>query len=525
MTNTERRRERPCVNRQDWDPLGPMPERHATIAMDLAYDESRMALIRLGFKPSSMDEKWFIYFADDQLYFHRSWTGNLIFILPFKFGGDGLWHADHAIASRDPETYEPNPDEEEERRLIQQLIENFLLDFDDSAGDGFLASLKQAMQPNYLGSPQVVRDAITPLFAARVGWWLHLQDKSMPTVALSEVADTENAIARIFAGEDPDYTAMPWHDIDQLGQSAITRFNLNADYCADESMLFVMVESVSAISLAITSLLKAYLADPVADWPEAVQQLHRMQEFVEAVMLGTADIAYPSNKTLRDFGWQGVSKLETDDATPTDPYTHPKRNEKGQTVTIKQPHTASSPGTWSNSDAILSFVPGGKCPGVLNGTPFNTWKNPPGGDGWDDIDGQIELDEPTMYLKGNKLPASGVVIEEPDGRVWVASPTNRFGGYINTFPKGKASDEVSLQANAIKEAFEESGLRVRIVGYIGDVERSTTVTRYYRAIRVGGRPVDMGWESQAVHLVPRNRLPEFLDSQYDRKVISLAFDA
>ena len=123
-----------------------------------------------------------------------------------------------------------------------------------------------------------------------------------------------------------------------------------------------------------------------------------------------------------------------------------------------------------------------------------------------------------MVVKPGLRAASGVVIEEPDGRVWLVSPTNAFGGYKNTFPKGKVDPGLSLQANAIKEAYEESGLRVEITGYLVDVDKTTSTTRYYTARRVGGVPIDMGNESEAVVLVSKKDLIESLNQPVDHKV-------
>ncbi len=394
--------------------------------------------------------------------------------------------------------------------------------------DGLAAALELASRPNYLGSPQVVRDVITPLFASKVGWWLHLQDPSMPALSASEVQEVEQRIASIFAGENPEYTAMPWRSVEQLGQSAVARFNLNADYCAGESMFFVMLESVSAVALAINSLLKDYLADESGQWSEAIRQLHELQKFVESVLLGTADVTHPG-KTLSDFRWQSPEVEEEGDVEeegPIDPHIHPCPNDKGQVVHIKHPHTATPENTWSDSNAIATFVPGGDCPRSINGISCESWENPPEGQEWDEVDGLMdELEEPALDSPIGLKAATGCVIEEPDGRVWLVSPTNEHGGYKTTFPKGTLDedDDLSYQANAIKEAYEEAGLQVRIIGFIGDVRRTTSVTRYYRAVRMGGMPVDMGWESQAVHLVPINKLAEVLDSPYDRKVMALAY--
>ncbi|WP_326491263.1 NUDIX hydrolase [Paraburkholderia sp. HD33-4] len=114
--------------------------------------------------------------------------------------------------------------------------------------------------------------------------------------------------------------------------------------------------------------------------------------------------------------------------------------------------------------------------------------------------------------------AAGVVIREPDGRVWVVAQTNGFAGYEATFTKGTAVGK-SLQAIALAEAFEESGLKVRLISHLADVKRSQSYTRYYLAERIGGNPADMGWESQAVSLVPTGQLPAVLNHPNDKAII------
>jgi hypothetical protein len=45
------------------------------------------------------------------------------------------------------------------------------------------------------------------------------------------------------------------------------------------------------------------------------------------------------------------------------------------------------------------------------------------------------------------------------------------------------------------------------------------VTRFFLARRVGGTPSAMGWETQAVWLVPLARLADLAPSDYDAPVI------
>lgn len=202
---------------------------------------------------------------------------------------------------------------------------------------------------------------------------------------------------------------------------------------------------------------------------------------------------------------------------------HPKPGEDGKPVLVKWPHHASTPSTWHNADAVATFVPGGDAPTAINGVPLRRWKDHPRtAEGWDYDDGvNDEIHEPPFHLAPGKKAAAGVIIEEPDGRVWLTAPTNGFGGYDATFPKGTAEHGLSLQANAIKEAFEETGLRIRITGFIGDFERTTSKARMYRAVRVGGTPVEMGWESQAIHLVPKGDLYEHLNGDADHPIAEL----
>ena len=56
-----------------------------------------------------MEDKWFIYWNDNTLYFHRSWTGMCLYIVHFEAARDG-----HKIISadinRDPDQYNETSD-------------------------------------------------------------------------------------------------------------------------------------------------------------------------------------------------------------------------------------------------------------------------------------------------------------------------------------------------------------------------------------------------------------------------------
>ncbi|MFC7694899.1 hypothetical protein ACFQY5_40455 [Paeniroseomonas aquatica] len=103
----------------------PMPARKSLITLDLAFSAFDSYLIRRGFSPIEMENKWFIYFKDSGLFLRRSWTGRLIYHVAFQERGDTLY-ASHAHANRDPEQW-PNGSDEYDRRELLALINILLL--------------------------------------------------------------------------------------------------------------------------------------------------------------------------------------------------------------------------------------------------------------------------------------------------------------------------------------------------------------------------------------------------------------
>ncbi len=200
---------------------------------------------------------------------------------------------------------------------------------------------------------------------------------------------------------------------------------------------------------------------------------------------------------------------------------HPQPDERGRAVLISSPSLPTAPASWLDPAQVATVIPLGALPPMLNGVPFAPWIDAPAtNEAWGEVAGQADIAEPPFELPPSRSPAAGVVVVEDDGRVWAVSPSNRFGGYDATFPKGRVDPGVNLQATAIREAFEESGLRVEILAHLVDSPRTLTYTRYYLARRVGGNPALMGWESQAVHLVPQADLANLLCNPNDRIVIA-----
>lgn len=199
---------------------------------------------------------------------------------------------------------------------------------------------------------------------------------------------------------------------------------------------------------------------------------------------------------------------------------HPCPDDDGRSVLIRQPSTPTPLSSWSDPRELATVVPGGALPAALNGLPFAPWTGAPDtAQGWSACAMEVALDEPPFVLPAGLAAAAGAVILEDDGRVWLVAPSNRFGGYAATFPKGRVDPGTSLQCAGVREAFEESGLQVRIEAFLLDIRRTQTYTRYYIARRTGGSPACMGWESQAVHLEPIARLRQLAVHPNDAPVI------
>lgn len=201
---------------------------------------------------------------------------------------------------------------------------------------------------------------------------------------------------------------------------------------------------------------------------------------------------------------------------------HPRLDDDGLPVALHFPTPATPVDHWLDPWQAATVIPHGALPAALNGIPFRVWAEAPQDDaGWAAAPRQdAAFDEPPFVPAPGKRVAAGVVVLEDDGRVWVVHPSNAFGGYSATFPKGTQDPGMPLRVTAIREAFEETGLRVALTGFLADLTRSRSRTRYYLGRRVGGCPSDMGWESQAVSLVPRALLQTVLVNPNDASLVA-----
>ena len=163
---------------------------------------------------------------------------------------------------------------------------------------------------------------------------------------------------------------------------------------------------------------------------------------------------------------------------------HPRPDEGGTPVLLRHPSTPTTPATWLDPAAVATVVPDGPLPPRLLGVDLSpAVALPTDVAGWEALAAAGPVfEEPPYPAVATLRAAAGVAIEERDGRVWLVAPSNAFGGYASTLPKGRVDPGLSLRATAVKEALEETGLLVQLTGFLLDCRRTNTLTRYYRAL-------------------------------------------
>lgn len=112
------------ATRGDWD-IQPLPEQRAVLYTDRTYTPLEMKAIRQGLIPEVMEDKWFIYYEDDVLYLHRSWTGVCVYEAHFH-QGDYRWTVERLMVNRNPDQY-TQTDDEYDARLFAFLVDVLLL--------------------------------------------------------------------------------------------------------------------------------------------------------------------------------------------------------------------------------------------------------------------------------------------------------------------------------------------------------------------------------------------------------------
>lgn len=270
-----------------WENLQPLPKQHTKIDLDISFNNEQSNLIRLGFIPQAMEQKWFSYFKNNVLYQFRSWTGICIDEIYFESSPAGL-RAIYAKVNRDPEQYSKVDDREDVNRIANLLSELASPERIKIQSSDSPSWLNLALQPNYLGDPQVVAQLLFPYFESIILSWLG-------RASYNDKLEINKHISSVIAGNEPGYTLMPgWHTESALGSALITCFELDEENCSDEDLLFLTSEALAAISLGLFEVRHALLDSIGTEQEEDVnEQLQECWDYIIAVFLGTHSLNFP----------------------------------------------------------------------------------------------------------------------------------------------------------------------------------------------------------------------------------------
>ena len=98
------------------------------IDIDLQFTEKQFLKLTMGLIPQQMEDKWFIYYENEWLYFHRSWTGNGMYKAKLIKITDGYFIKEF-WAERNQEMYK-NEDDNSDIETFSFLIARGLLGID-----------------------------------------------------------------------------------------------------------------------------------------------------------------------------------------------------------------------------------------------------------------------------------------------------------------------------------------------------------------------------------------------------------
>ena len=111
------------INKSDWKTQE--FSKPATLNAGFRFAETHFARIRLGLLPEQMEDKWFAYFEDGRICFHRSWTGAKIYEAQIK-KADSDYMISEITVERDAGIYS-NTDDSEDIRAFNFLLGRGLL--------------------------------------------------------------------------------------------------------------------------------------------------------------------------------------------------------------------------------------------------------------------------------------------------------------------------------------------------------------------------------------------------------------
>ena len=93
------------------------------IPYQAAFDRDQFSRLKQGLVPKGMEDKWFIYYEEPDLFLHRSWTGQSVYRVTLKGTANGA-EVTEALLSKQLSDTESG---DYQAQLIDFIISNLLL--------------------------------------------------------------------------------------------------------------------------------------------------------------------------------------------------------------------------------------------------------------------------------------------------------------------------------------------------------------------------------------------------------------
>lgn len=125
------------------------------------------------------------------------------------------------------------------------------------------------------------------------------------------------------------------------------------------------------------------------------------------------------------------------------------------------------------------------------------------------------------------VSAGGIVFPSLDDmeHVYIIKPSNNYGPWA--FPKGRVDEGETMKQAAIREVWEETGIKAKVLpgnAYVGKGEGSFSITHFFLMVKIGGHPQRTD-ETERVELVTWDeavRIFKMAGNKRDPKIVKLA---
>lgn len=107
------------VRKDDWKTVE-IPAQIEEFVLEKRLTRDDIKWIEEGHRPKEMEDKWFMYYENNKLFIHRSWTGYCIYVVDISESGELK-----AIVNRNSEQYKEK-DIERDKIKLNNLINGLI---------------------------------------------------------------------------------------------------------------------------------------------------------------------------------------------------------------------------------------------------------------------------------------------------------------------------------------------------------------------------------------------------------------